>query len=159
MNYTQDAKTGAETIIAYKGEPDETPYYKVSGDVYADEFYSFLIKTSRPVDDEEMGQLCSLIGFRYRMTVGGEGLGWPDRLTDDTFVIQADSTKGSLNGIGDFVDGLNDFIATGTDIRKTNRAGEGTKNTRAINGIENLTIDFYCGSVLKFITTPLGARK
>lgn len=151
MNHVQDAKTGAETIIAYKGEADETPFYKVAGDVYANEFYSFLIKTSRPVTDKEMGQVCSLIGFRFRMTVGGEGLEWPDRIADDTFVIVTDSTKGDMNHFGEFHDGLNDFIATGTDIRKTNRAGEGTKGTRAIEGIKDLTVDFYSDSVLKFV--------
>lgn len=151
MNHVQDAETGAETIIAYKGEADETAYYKVEGDVYANEFYSFLIKTSRPVDDKELGEVCSLIGFLFRKTVGGEGLEWPDRLTEDTFVIVTDSTKGSMNNFGEFHDALNNFIATGTDIRKTNRQGEGTKGTRAIEGIEDLTVDFYSDSVLKFV--------
>lgn len=151
MKHVQDAETGAETIVAYKGEEDETPYYKVEGDVYANEFYSFLIKTSRPVNDEELGQLCSLLGFRFRSTVGGEGLEWPDRLSDDTFVIVTDSTKGNMNHFGEFHDGLNDFIVTGTDIRKTNRAGEGTKGTRAIEGMKDLKVDFYADAVLKFV--------
>lgn len=144
MNYVQDAETGAETIIAYKGEECETPYYKVEGNVYADHFYSFLIKTSRPVTDEELGQVASILGYRFRMTVGGEGLEWPDRLSEDTFVIVTDATKGNMNHFGDFHDGLNDFIASGTNIRK--RCG-----TRAIEGIEDLTVDFYSQSVLKFI--------
>lgn len=148
MKRFHDAETNAETIVAYKGEDDETPYYKVDGDVFADEFYSFLIKTSRPVDDEELGQVCSLMGYRMRATVGGEGLGWPDRIAADTFVIQMDSTKGDMNHFGDFHDGLNDFIHEGTPVRKTNR--NGLAGTRAIDGLPDVNVDFYSDSVISF---------
>lgn len=144
MKHVQDSETGAETIIAYKGEECETAYYKIDGDVYANEFYSFLIKTSRPVTDDEMGQVCSILGYRFRSTVGGEGLEWPERIADDTFVIVTDSTKGNMNNFGDFHDTINDYIASGTPVRK--RCG-----TRAIGGVKDLTIDFYSDSALKFI--------
>lgn len=145
MKHLQDAETNAETIVAYPGDEDETTYYKVDGnEVYANEFYSFLIKTSRPVTDEELGQVCSIIGYRFRSTVGGEGLEWPDRLNEDTFVIVTDSTKGNMNHFCEFHETLNGYIAQGTPVRK--RCG-----TRAIEGLENLTVDFYSDSVIQFV--------
>lgn len=149
MAYLRNAETGAETIIADPGTDFETAYYKYGGEVYDWEYDTMLIKASRPITDDEMIRLAGLTGYAYSV-LAGEGLDWPVRASEDSFTVASDSTKCRNKNFHEFYEKLASTIAEGTPIRKTNRAGEGTKGTRKLNGIPDLTVDIYLDEVFSF---------
>jgi len=149
MNYLRNAETGAETIVVDAGKDTETSYYKLDEGIYNWEYDTMLIKASRPISDDEMRHLAGLVGYAYSV-LAGEGVDWPDRVSEDSFTLFADSTKSRNSDFSAFYDNLNSIIAEGSPIRKTNRAGEGTKGTRKVNGMPDVTVDLYLDEVFSF---------
>lgn len=149
MNYLRNAETGAEIIVSDSGTEQETHYYKLGGDVYNWEYDSILIKASRPINDEEMMQLAGLTGYAYSV-LAGEGIGMPQRVSEDSFTVWADATKCRNSNFDDFSGNLNAVISEGSPIRKTNRAGVGTKDTRKVQGMADVTVELYLDQVFSF---------
>lgn len=149
MAYLRNAETGAETIVVDAGLDTETSYYKLDEGIYNWEYDTMLIKASRPITDDEMLQLSQLVGYAYSV-LAGEGLDWPVRASEDSFTVFSDSTKCRNKNFHEFHDKLASTISEGTPIRKTNRAGEGTKGTRKTNGMPDLTVDLYLDEVFSF---------
>jgi hypothetical protein len=149
MNYLRNAETGAETVVVDAGTDTETSYYKLSDTVHNWEYDSMLIKVSRPITDEEMLQLAQLTGYAFSV-LAGEGLGWPERASEDSFTVWTDSTKCRNRNFEEFSDKLQSVVTEGTPIRKTNRAGEGTKGTRKVQGMPDVAVDLYLDEVFSF---------
>lgn len=116
-----------------------------AAEIYPDFPYSMRISANRPLTDSETEKIANLTGYLYRSTLNGEPLGNPWRDSNSSFVISADFTKASgKNNQSNFENDLNDFITNGTPIRKTNRSGPNTINTRLVDGInEDLDIKLY----------------
>lgn len=113
-----------------------------AGDVYAMRF-----EANRPLSDAETQRLTQLVGYRWRASVGGESVSDPTRDSDRSFCVSADSTKGR-GYIGEFEEDLDGLIVEGSPIRKTDRAGAGTKGTRLVEGLgdSGLEITVYYDS-------------
>lgn len=105
--------------------------------VYAGTPYAMRFEANRPITDDEMHKMASLIGYRYRAAVHGEPMDYPQRDSTHSFVVAADTTKSASDDLGmaldDFEGGLTDFVKDGSPVRKTDRAGAGTKGTRLLS--------------------------
>lgn len=150
MPYLRNEETTADTITAWPGTPDEENFYKLGNGVYNWEYDGVLVKASRSLDDAEMLQLAQLVGYAHSV-LGGEGFGWPERVSDDAFVIGTDSTKCRNKNFDEFTDPLNDIVAEGSKIRTTNRAGAGTKGTRKVSGMKDVTVELYLDNVFSVV--------
>lgn len=125
-----------------------TTFHRVRDGVFAGTPYAMRIQASRPIDDDEMLVMAGLVGYTYRSTIAGESIGRPERDSPYSFVVGADMTKSSRDDLGqairDFEDTLPTMIAEGSPIRKTDRAGKGTKGTRLVNGLgEDIGFELY----------------
>lgn len=101
--------------------------------------YAIRLQADRPLTSEEAQRLAQLAGYQYRATIAGESLGWPDQDTPASIVVGADTTKSRRDDLGqamaDFESGLGRIVAEGSPVRKTDRAGAGTKGTRLVEGL------------------------
>lgn len=116
-----------------------------AAELYDEVPYSMRISANRPLTDDETKKIASLTGYLYRSTLNGEPISDPVSDSRSSFVVSADFTKASgKNHQSDFENNLNEFITNGTPVRKTNRSGPGTANTRLIDGMgEDLNIKLY----------------
>ena len=119
---------------------DGTVYQRRRDGVYPDTPYSMRIQSKRPLSDDDMQKAAQLLGYAYRAEVRGEPLGDPERDSPYSFVVYADTTKSSSDDLGialeGFEESLPEMFADGSPIRKTDRAGAGTKGTRLVEGFD-----------------------
>lgn len=104
------------------------------------------IQASRPLTDAEVQRVAQLTGYQHRSTLNGEGLSDPDRCGKASVLVGTDNTKssGRKSMFTDFEDGLEATLQEGSPVRKTDRAGAGTKGTRLIEGLGNdVTFTLY----------------
>lgn len=104
------------------------------------------IQASRPLTDDEVAKVAQLTGYTHRSTLNGEGLSDPERDGNAGVILETDNTKsyGRKTRWDDFESKLNGILKNGSDIRTTNRSGEGTKGTRLIDGIgDDVTFQLY----------------
>jgi hypothetical protein len=112
------------------------------------------IQANKKLDDEDVKQLASLLGYSYRTNVAGESLAMPQRDTPYSFIVFADTTKTARDDIGVALDGLENnypqLIKEGTAKRKKAYRGQ-PAGTRAIEPFHDpeLSIDFFYDSVFK----------
>jgi len=98
--------------------------------------------------------MASLLGYNYRTTVSGEPLGWPERDTPYSFVVEADMTKSSRDDLGMAVEELENnlptFLNDGSPILKRGSRGK-VAGERAIDGFQekDLKVEIYYDSVYK----------
>ena len=99
------------------------------------EFYRVAIMTQPTVHEAEMNSRMSYI---VRASAIGEYLGYTLIPTPygNLYLFSIDSTKSNRDDLGDAIIDFSEYLEYGTPIRKTDRAGVGTKGTRAINPIE-----------------------
>jgi hypothetical protein len=116
-------------------EIDGTVFYQAKPGRTFREPYSMVLVADRPISDDEMQHLAQLAGYAYSSTVHGEPLGEPNRLSDYAFMLEADTTKGSPGGVGDFIEQYPTMVGDGSPVRKTDRAGAGTQGTRLVEGM------------------------
>lgn len=142
-------------LVAYAVKVDDTVFYRRRDGVYPGTPYAMRFQASRPISDEEMQQFTSLVGYAYRSTVVGEPIGRPERDSVGSFVIHADTTKSRRDDLGlaleDFEQTLPAMIREGSPMRKTDKAGPGTKGTRLVEGIADpdLTFDTYYDDIIE----------
>ena len=129
----------------------ETEFQRRREGVYPSEPYQMRFQASRPIDDAEMQQMASAIGYAYASKVRGEGLGEPVRDSPYSFVVHADTTKSRRDDLGQameqFEAELPTMVREGSPIRTTNRTG--SAGTRAVLGLgdPDLTFETYYDSV------------
>jgi hypothetical protein len=140
---------GRDTVnVPFHGE-----FHRARPGVYADFPYAMRMEANRSLTDAEMQRLAQLVGYKYRATVRGEALGMPDRDSDRSFVVAADTTKSASDDLGaaieDFESGFNEFLIEGSPVRTTDRAGGGTKGTRLVDGFgdADLRVAIYYDAV------------
>lgn len=131
-----------------------TVFFRTSeeGDPFPDFPYAIRIQADRPLSKEQARHLAGLLGYTYRTTVRGESLGEVERDTPFSFIVSADTTKSASDDVGMALEELQNsypkIVKEGTPLRKTDRAGAGTKNTRLIEPYDdpNIKLSFYFDS-------------
>lgn len=124
----------------------------VPGKNFPDSPYSMRIQANRTLSDEDKKRLAGLIGYNYRATVAGESLGYLESDSPYSFVIDSDTTKSQRDDLGmaleDFHNNMNEYVQQGTPLRKTNRSGPGTANTRLVSGFgKDFAVEIYYDDV------------
>ncbi len=103
------------------------------------EFYNVLIIFNRFLTHKEQDQIENIVKYWGAIPYCGEYLGgiWYNHYTLD---ISQDITKSTSDDWGgrNVLELLLDYLQNGTPIRTSNRAGDKTKGTRAINGLGNI---------------------
>ncbi len=132
---------------------DDQVFYRRQDKVYPGEPYAIRLQANRPLTDDEARHVAGAMGYAYRATVAGEPLGMPERDTPYSFVVSADTTKSPRDDLGMALEAFEDMMPTmideGSSVRKTDRAGAGTKGTRLIEGMREpgLTFEVYYDDV------------
>lgn len=105
-------------------------------DIPLDSYY-VRIEFAENVSDEEINHAVTHVGYAWRAKLRGESLRDPIRDSHRSFLVHADSTKTARDDVGvglyEFQEYLPQIMNEGTPVRKTDRAGEGTKGTRLID--------------------------
>lgn len=117
---------------------DGTIWHRRRKDVYAGEPYQIRLQADRELTDDEKHQAAQLLGYGYASSVRGEGLGAMDSDTPFSFSVFADTTKSRRDDLGEAITDLEmdlpSIMENGSPLRKTDRAGVGTKDTRLVEG-------------------------
>ena len=129
-----------------------TEFHRRRPGVFAGTPHAMRIQTNRPLSDEEMRKMASLVGVAYRSYVAGEPIGGPMRDSPYSFVVSSDTTKSAYNNLGlaleDFEQALPNILADGTPARKTNVGGASTQGTRLVDGFgTDLAFEIYYDDV------------
>jgi len=139
---------------------DDQVFYRRQDKVYPGEPYAIRLQANRPLTDDEARHVAGAMGYAYRATVAGEPLGMPERDTPYSFVVSADTTKSARDDLGVALEAFEDMLPTmideGSSVRKTDRAGAGTKGTRLVEGMHepDLAFEVYYDDVHDDRKTP-----
>jgi len=132
---------------------DDQVFHRRRDKVFPGEPYAIRLQANRPLTDDEARHVAGAMGYAYRSTVAGEPLGMPQRDTPYSFVVSADTTKSARDDLGMALEAFEDMLPTmideGSSVRKTDRAGAGTKGTRLVEGMHepDLAFEVYYDSV------------
>ncbi len=125
---------------------DDQVFHRRQDKVYPGEPYAIRLQANRPLTDDEARHVAGAMGYAYRATVAGEPLGMPERDTPYSFVVSADTTKSARDDLGVALEAFEDMLPTmideGSSVRKTDRAGAGTKGTRLVEGMHEPDLAF-----------------
>jgi len=125
---------------------DDQVFHRRRDKVNPREPYAIRLQANRPLTDDEARHVAGAMGYAYRATVAGEPLGMPERDTPYSFVVSADTTKSPRDDLGVALEAFEDMLPTmideGSSVRKTDRAGDGTKGTRLIDGMHEPDLAF-----------------
>jgi len=117
---------------------DGTRFTRAREGVWPETPYRTRIEADRDLTEDEAQRLAQLFGYAYA-TTGGERVGDPtDRDTPRSLIFATDTTKGrAYERMDRFTAMLTDpeFVGGGSPVRKTDRAGVGTRGTRLIDGL------------------------
>lgn len=108
---------------------------------FAGDAYTVALCTEQPV---QVSRVDALAQYFFEGPFAGEFYGV--ECLDEAhgygrlFLLSADTTKCRHDDLGDALPGIWPHFRLGSPIRKTNRAGAGTKGTRAVEG---LLCDFW----------------
>ncbi len=139
---------------------DDQVFHRRQDKVYPGEPYAIRLQANRPLTDDEARHVAGAMGYAYRATVAGEPLGMPHRDTPYSFVVSADTTKSARDDLGVALEAFEDMLPTmideGSSVRKTDRAGAGTKGTRLVEGMHepDLAFEVYYDDVHDDRKTP-----
>lgn len=97
--------------------------------------YALRIQANRPLGDTDMQNLAGMAGYAMMTAGRGEGMSDPLRDSPYSFVVHNDTTKGGqYRNLERFEENLAEYLAGGgTPARTSDRAGVGTKGTRALD--------------------------
>lgn len=102
------------------------------------QFDAIRVQVDRDLSPEQARHLAQLIGYGWA-TTGGERLDDPEQDAPNSIVVYADSSKTrSLAQVDTFVDELEHLVQHGSPVRKSDRAGAGTKGTRLVDGLDEV---------------------
>ena len=125
---------------------DDQVFHRRQDKVYPGVPYAIRLQANRPLTDDEARHVAGAMGYAYRATVAGEPLGMPERDTPYSFVVSADTTKSARDDLGMALEAFEDMMPTmideGSSVRKTDRAGAGTKGTRLVEGMHEPDLAF-----------------
>ena len=123
-------------------------------DVFQGEFYEIMVVVAgRGLSLEQVNRLAGCAGYALRATLAGEELSEPtvtywreeDGLVTTILEFAYDSTKSSRSDPDHAAafGTMRAYITDGTPVRKTDRAGAGTRDTRLLGGLGDLPVSFY----------------
>lgn len=97
--------------------------------------YDLAIYTAQPTDP---AQVLSLLAYLWAGPMRGESIGdqTPEVLIEGhLYLFSVDTTKSGRDDVLWAWDDHKHWIVEGTPVRKTDKAGPGTKGTRAVDGV------------------------
>lgn len=102
--------------------------------------YAVRIEADRELSNAEVRRLAGLVGYAGRAQLRmSEPVGEPHRDGPNSFVVYMDTTKSYSDdtaiAMQEFEHALPTYFDEGSPVRKTDRAGAGTKGTRALEGV------------------------
>lgn len=116
------------------------------------------VQFNRKITEKDVEKLTRIIGYASNVHTGKKNVFSPVRDSEFSFVLDFDIWKNtkmkrsSIEHIEGFEEDFKKFVTEGTPVRKTNRSGPATKNTRLIEGFQEpkLALEiFYDGVYLK----------
>lgn len=117
---------------------DGVKYTKLDDNNTISEPYAIRVQLGKELSEEEAQKVAQLFGYAYAKT-GGERGNEFEQDSPNSIVVYADTTKaGSYEAVDRFIEELPEFLKEGTPVRKTDKAGPGTKGTRLVNGFDDL---------------------
>lgn len=117
---------------------DGVKYTKLDEDNVISEPYAIRVQLGKELSEEEAQKVAQLFGYAYAKT-GGERGNHFEQDSPNSIVVYADTTKaGSYESVDRFIEELPEFLKEGTPVRKTDKAGPGTKGTRLVDGFDDL---------------------
>ena len=138
------------SVIKDTVEHEGVEYRRLSAKegTFPDAPYSFRLQFGKELTPQQAQHIGALFGYGYS-TTGGEGSGPAEQDQPNSVVISADTTKGrAYKRLDDFLEKIPELINDGSPVRKTDRAGEGTKGTRLVKGMGDLGyIEIYADSI------------
>ena len=112
-----------------------TTFHRVRDGVVPVEPQAIRIQTDRPLADEDVAKISQMTGYALRTAGQGEGASDPIQDTPYSFIVHNDTTKGGqCKNLDRFQANLHTIMHHGSPVRKTDRAGAGTKGTKLIDG-------------------------
>lgn len=141
-------------VVSDEVEADGIIFYRRRPGVFPNWPYAMRFQANRKLSDDDVKRMAGLVGYSYRRTVAGEPLSDPVRDSDYSFYVFADTTKTASDDLGmaleRFEGELPGMFLEGSDVRKTDRAGAGTKGTRLIDGFNDpgLKVELYYDDVV-----------
>lgn len=118
---------------------------------HCDHFNYLGVRAERVLNADEIWRLSGCIGYALRCEVNAEDLSEPERSSfrgQSTRVLYAYDTTKHQRSAPDFHRALliaGRLAQEGTPIRKSDRSGKGTKDTRLVEGIGVCTLTFCTG--------------
>lgn len=117
---------------------DGVKFTKLDEDNVISEPYAIRVQLGKELSEEEAQKVAQLFGYAYAKT-GGERGNEFEQDSPNSIVVYADTTKaGSYESVDRFIEELPEFLKEGTPVRKTDKAGPGTKGTRLVDGFDDL---------------------
>lgn len=112
--------------------------------IYSDYPYAVRIQVGKELSEEEFDKMADLINYQYSKT-GGERDNGFSKDSPNSLVYYSDTTKNKAGRrMDEFFEALPETIKNGSDLRKTDRSGPGTKGTRRYEGIGDTGyMEFY----------------
>lgn len=122
------------------------------------EFRSVRVQLSRPLQEGEDERLASMVGYAFKLAMRpnsgyGNNVEVVSKDTPYSVILEADTyyagTSNMEYALQKFEREVATIVQEGSPVRKTNRAGPNTENTRAVNGFndESLSFEFYYDEV------------
>lgn len=120
-----------------------------TAEAFVPDFYEVRAEFARELSDEEIDRVSGCLGYAFRAALAGEGLSSAEvEISDLTGMVLEwgyDSTKCRRDD-PDFAAAFalaKQYIGEGTPVRKTDRAGAGTRGTRLVEGIGPSRVSFW----------------
>lgn len=129
-------QTAADLAAVLQGAYPDDGQWRADGDpdIWAGDPCQLAVYTVQPTDP---AQLAALLGYIWAGPMRGEW--WeqtPHELVPDhCYIFEIDCTKSQRDDVPAAWDELKSWIIDGTPVRLTNRAGPGTRGTRALHGV------------------------
>ena len=158
-------KAALKRAAQSKGTPEDFGWKRVENN-YSD-FCQIRVRVGRRLSVEDMSRVAGCLGYALRAELAGEDLSEPLEVVYDseevevshpgsrlvekrtqwstTLIFSYDSTKSRRDDpdfLGAFIRAV-EYIHNGTPIRKTDRAGVGTKGTSLVKGIGPCEVTFW----------------
>lgn len=136
-----------EDEIKFNGET----YTRIDENNHMDQPYAIRVQVGKELTGEEAEKVSQLFGYDYAKTGGERGNSF-EQDSPNSIIVYADTTKGrAYQHLGEFMEELPNTLENGTPVRKTDRAGAGTKGTRLVDGMGDVGyIEFYADNTFSF---------
>lgn len=149
-----------DTVTVETPEGRSVVMHRVAGDIRPYEPQLIRVQVNKELSSDEAERLANLVAYQYTTTGGGQ-MGSFTQDSPNSITIHADTTHRYVDGKavatsrsyrqvhGRFSEGLPEIIREGSPVRKTNRAGEGTKGTRKFEALADVKPEIYVDSALR----------